>query len=144
MNSINKESNYAGTAVLALRIVVGWTYFSALWRRLVLVNKFDPEVANYIGYKFNHFLPHAFGIKPIIEYLVTNPEVLWWFMVVFTIIEGVVGLLMMLGLFTRLASLGTFSLAIGILLGGGWIGLQEKLFTKSIWAKLPLGMVLMP
>lgn len=114
--------NLAGTFTLALRLVVGWTYFSAFWRRLVLVNKLDPETAGYIGEKFNHFLPNAFIIKPIIEYLVLNPDTLFWAMVIFTIIEGIVGLLMMLGLFTRLMSIGVFGLAMGILLGSGWIG----------------------
>src|SRR5690606_18931724 len=36
--------------------------------------------------------------------------------------EGIVGLLFMLGLFTRLMSIGVFSLAMGILLGSGWLG----------------------
>lgn len=107
---------------LSLRLVVGWTYFSAFWRRLILENKLSPDEAGYIGEKFNHFLPNALGIKPIIEYLVSNPESLWWAMVAFTIIEGIVGLLFMLGLFTRLMSFGVLSLAAGILLGSGWLG----------------------
>ncbi len=114
--------NYAGLFTLALRLVVGWTYFSAFWRRVFLANKLDPESAGYIGEKFNHFLPNALGIKPIIEYLVSNPESLYWAMVSFTIIEGIVGLLFMLGFMTRLMSIGVFSLAMGILLGSGWLG----------------------
>ena len=112
----------AGLFTFSLRLVVGWTYFSAFWRRLVLENKLDPDTAGYIGEKFNHFLPHALGIKPAIEYLVTHPDQLWWAMAVFTIIEGIVGLLFILGLFTRLMSIGVFSLAMGILLSAGWIG----------------------
>jgi thiosulfate dehydrogenase [quinone] large subunit len=128
MNSQDIKSSYtqsyqlAGLFTLSLRLVVGWTYFSAFWRRLVLENKLDPEAAGYIGEKFNHFLPNALGIKPLIEYLVLNPEALWWAMTLFTIIEAIVGLLMMLGLFTRLMSIGVFSLAMGILLGSGWLG----------------------
>lgn len=114
--------NDAGLTTLAIRLVVGWTYFSAFWRRTVLVDKLDPDTTGYIGEKFNHFLPHALGIKPIIQFLVENPDVLWISMVAFTIIEGIVGLLIMLGLFTRLMSVGVFSLAMGILLGSGWIG----------------------
>ncbi len=112
----------AGLFSLALRLVVGWTYFSAFWRRLFLADKLNPDSAGYIGEKFNHFLPNALGIKPMIEYLVLNPETLWWAMAIFTIIEGVVGLLFFLGFFTRLMSVGVFSLAMGILLGSGWIG----------------------
>ena len=118
----NQPYHLAGLFTLALRLVVGWTYFSAFWRRLFLANKLDPEAAGYIGEKFNHFLPNALGIKSIIEYLVTNPESLWWAMASFTIVEGIVGLLLMLGLFTRLMSIGVFGLAMGILLGSGWIG----------------------
>ncbi len=117
-----QDYNYAGMFTTALRLVVGWTYFSAFWRRLIIANKLDPDAAGYIGEKFNNFLPHALGIKPIIEFLVSNPEWLWWAMALFTIVEAVVGLLFMLGFFTRLMSIGVFSLAMGILLGSGWIG----------------------
>ncbi len=113
---------YAGMFTTALRLVVGWTYFSAFWRRLIIADKLDPDAIGYIGEKFNHFLPHALGIKPMIEYLVLNPDMLWWAMAIFTIIEAVVGLFIMLGLFTRLMSVGVFGLAFGILLGSGWIG----------------------
>lgn len=115
-------SQWAGTATTALRLILGWTYFSAFWRRLILVDKLDPEAAGYIGEKFNHFLPNALGIKPLIEYLVTHPEMLWWAMAVFTIAEGIAGLFMMLGLFTRAMSVVVFGLAMGILLGSGWLG----------------------
>ena len=112
----------AGIFTLSLRLIVGWTYFSAFWRRLVLENKLNPDATGYIGEKFNHFLPNSIGIKPIIEYLVSTPDLLWWAMVIFTLVEGIVGLLYMLGFFTRLMSIGVFSLAFGILLGSGWLG----------------------
>jgi thiosulfate dehydrogenase (quinone) len=118
----NQTHSYAGMLTTALRWVAGWTYFSAFWRRLILENKLNPEEAGYIGEKFNHFLPNALGIKPIIEHLVSNPDHLWWAMISFTIIEGIVGLLFMIGLFTRLMSIAIFSLAFGILLGSGWLG----------------------
>ncbi|WP_159799096.1 TQO small subunit DoxD [Flavobacterium sp. MK4S-17] len=121
MEKINIK-NDAGLLALAIRLVVGWTYFSAFWRRLILENKLDPEAPGYIGEKFNHFLPNALGIKPLIQYMVENPEVLWYNMVIFTVIEGIVGLFIMLGLFTRMMSAGIFLLALGILLGSGWIG----------------------
>ena len=118
----NSTSDVAGLLSLTLRWVIGWTYFSAFWRRLILDNKLIPEEAGYIGEKFNHFLPNALGIKPIIEYLVSNPEALHISMIVFTIVEAIVGLFLILGLFSRLMSIGVFGLAMGILLGSGWIG----------------------
>lgn len=121
MNNISIK-NDAGLLTLAVRLVIGWTYFSAFFRRTILANKLDPETAGYIGEKFNHFLPNALGIKPIIQYLVENPDILWLNMVIFTVIEGIVGLFMIFGLFTRIMSIGVFGLAMGILLGSGWIG----------------------
>ena len=35
----------AGLFTLSLRLVTGWIYFSAFWRRLVLENKLNPEEA---------------------------------------------------------------------------------------------------
>ncbi len=112
----------AALATLSLRLVIGWTYFSAFLRRVVLENKLDPDVAGYVGEKFNHFLPNALAIKPLIAYLVTHPDHLFWSMIVFTLIEGIVGLAFMLGFLTRLMSLGVMGLAGGILLGSGWLG----------------------
>lgn len=118
----NQPYRMAGLFTLSIRLVIGWTYFSAFWRRLILANKLNPDEAGYIGEKFNHFLPNALGIKPLIEYLVTHPDALWWAMATFTIIEAIVGLFLMFGLFTRLMSIGVLSLAMGILLGSGWLG----------------------
>ncbi len=120
--SDSRSYDLAGLYTLSLRLVIGWTYFSAFWRRLVLENKLIPDEAGYIGEKFNHFLPNALGIKPIIEYLVTHPDALETSMITFTLIEAIVGLFIILGLFTRLMSIGIFGLAMGILLGSGWIG----------------------
>ncbi|MET3036138.1 TQO small subunit DoxD [Chryseobacterium sp. NRRL B-14859] len=122
-HTVNSQSpDMAGLYTLSLRMVIGWTYFSAFWRRLILENKLIPDEKGYIGEKFNHFLPNALGIKPIIEYLVTHPDALQRSMMIFTIIEAIVGLFIILGLFTRLMSIGIFSLALGILLGSGWLG----------------------
>src|SRR5690554_424622 len=118
----NHTYTYSGMFTTALRWVAGWTYFSAFWRRLILENKLNPDEAGYIGEKFNHFLPNALGIKPIIEHLVSNPDQLWYAMVTFTIIEGIVGLFLILGFYTRLMSVGMLFLAMGILLGSGWLG----------------------
>ncbi|WP_267405267.1 MULTISPECIES: TQO small subunit DoxD [unclassified Chryseobacterium] len=120
--TMHQPHTMAGLFTLSLRLVIGWTYFSAFWRRLILENKLIPDEAGYIGEKFNHFLPNALGIKPIIEYLVTHPEALQTSMMTFTIVEAIVGLCVILGLFTRLMSIGVFALAMGILLGSGWIG----------------------
>ncbi|XHR31219.1 MAG: TQO small subunit DoxD [Chthoniobacteraceae bacterium] len=117
-----RASLLLGDILLPLRLVVGWTYFSAFWRRLVLENKLIPDAPGYIGEKFNHFLPNALVIKPVIEFFVSQPVLLWWQLAVFTAVEAVVGLALMAGFVTRLAGIATSLLAFGILLGAGWLG----------------------
>lgn len=112
----------AGNLILPLRLVLGWTYFSAFWRRLVLENKLIPDQAGYIGEKFNHFLPNALFIDGAIEFFVSHPTLLWWKLVIFTLVEAVVGLALILGFATRAAGIATSMLAVGILLGAGWLG----------------------
>lgn len=118
------ERHFTTAALFALpvRLVIGWTYFSAFWRRVGIADKLDPNLPGYIGEKFNHFLPHALGIGPIIEHLLTHPGLLAVAMTVFTIVEGVVGICVMIGFLTRIMSLAVLGLAFGILLSAGWLG----------------------
>lgn len=113
---------WAGDLLLPLRLVLGWTYFSAFWRRLVLENKLIMDEPGYLGEKFNHFLPNSFLIHPQIEFFLLRPELLWWKLIAFTLFEALVGLALLLGIATRAAGLATSALALGILLGAGWLG----------------------
>lgn len=120
--ALPSSSFLLGDFIFPVRLVVGWTYFSAFWRRLVLENKLIPDDPGYIGEKFNHFLPNAFLIKPAIEFFVLQPELLWWKLLAFTLFEAVVGLALMMGFLTRFVGIATSLLALGILLGAGWLG----------------------
>ncbi|OBH18767.1 TQO small subunit DoxD [Mycobacterium sp. E3247] len=120
--SPSTQSSSAALILLPLRLVVGWTYFSAFWRRAILADKLDPSAAGYVGEKFNNFLPNALGIKPVINYLVLHPDILKWSMIAFTMVEALVGLCLMLGIFTRAMGASALLLAFGILLSAGWLG----------------------
>jgi thiosulfate dehydrogenase [quinone] large subunit len=112
--------NMAALCATPLRWVTGWLFFSAFWRRVVLEpGKLDPNAAAYVGHEFVKFLPHAIGIKPFLAIALAHDGMLQGFMICFTVIEGLVGLALLLGLGTRLAALGT---VLGILLGSGWLG----------------------
>lgn len=120
----NSYQHHSSSAILltGLRWVTGWLFFSAFWRRLILENKLDPEGLGYVGEKFNHFFPNAIIVKPMIHFMITHPDFLHIFLIVFTVIEALVGLGLLLGLFTRASALGVFLLSIGILFGAGWLG----------------------
>lgn len=122
MTERHRHLDTAALVTLPIRLVIGWTYFSAFWRRVGIADKLDPDLPGYVGEKFNHFLPNALGIGPIIEHLLTHPALLAVAMTVFTIVEGVVGICVIFGFFTRIMSLAVLGLAFGILLSAGWLG----------------------
>lgn len=115
---------WAGLLMTGPRWVLGWMFFSAFWRRVVLEHaKHDPNSPAYIGVKFNTFLPNALEpVKSTIEFFVTHPELLYWKLWLFTGIELLVGAALILGLASRLAGLGAAMLSWGILWGAGWLG----------------------
>ncbi|MGC9151461.1 MAG: TQO small subunit DoxD [Microbacter sp.] len=123
VNKNNKIINYSALYVTPVRLILGWQFFSAFLRRIVNdPEKLDPSSAAFMGHAFNHFLPHALFIKPLIAYLIVNPSLLYIFLVAFTIIEGIVGIGLIAGFFTRLSAIGATLLSFGILLGSGWLG----------------------
>lgn len=114
---------WAGLILTPARWIAGFMFLSAFIRRVISQPvKLDPAAKEYVGHSFAHFLPHSIVITPFINYLVQHPHVLYPFMVLFTTLEGLVGLLLILGLLTRLSSVGSGLLSLGILLGSGWLG----------------------
>ena len=107
-----------------LRVTLGWMYFSAFLRRTVNVpDKLNPASSAYVGGKLITFLPHAW--QPIVgqlEWLLLHPHLLYLFLLFFTAVEGLFGLLMMLGFMTRLSGLVIAILAWSIGAAGGWLG----------------------
>lgn len=125
-NSSPVKDKLIGNLALALRLILGWQFASTFVRRFILMpGKMDPNSMKFLGYKFSHFMPHALlGIAPVIKYLIqpAHLELLYIFMLIFSIIELLVGLGLMLGFFSRLNGLGAALLSLMILLGSGWIG----------------------
>ncbi len=103
---------------------MGWMYFSAFLRRTVNVpDKLNPASPAYVGGKLITFLPHAW--QPIVgqlEWLLLHPHLLYPFLLLFTAVEGLFGLFMILGFMTRLSGLVITILAWSIGAAGGWLG----------------------
>ncbi|AWR96814.1 TQO small subunit DoxD [Acidianus sulfidivorans JP7] len=107
-----------------LRITLGFMFFSAFVRRTINVPaKLNPNSSAYVGGKLITFLPHAWPpVKGVLQSVLVNPGLLYDFIILFTALEAIFGLFMMLGLLTRLSGLVIAGLAWGIGLGGGWLG----------------------
>ncbi|ACP34909.1 TQO small subunit DoxD [Sulfolobus islandicus Y.G.57.14] len=107
-----------------LRITLGFMFFSAFVRRAINVPaKLDPNSSAYVGGKLITFLPHAWApIKGMLESILLNPSLLYEFIILFTALEAIFGLFMILGFLTRLSGLVLAGLAWGIGLAAGWLG----------------------
>ncbi len=110
-------------ALPILRITLGWMFFSAFLRRVVNVPaKMNPASSAYVGGKLITFIPHAWLISGILEYTLEHPVLLYEFLVLWTALEAIFGLFMMLGFMSRLSGLALALLVWGIGLGAGWLG----------------------
>jgi len=107
-----------------LRLTLGWMYLSAAIRRTINVPaKLNPNSSAYVGGKLITFIPHAWApIKGMLIMVLDNPGLLYIFLIMFTALEGIFGLLLMLGGFTRLSGFVIAILAWGIGAAGGWLG----------------------
>lgn len=113
----------AGKVATPLRWVLGWLFFSALWRRTVLdPSKLEVGAPGSLAEKTNHFLPHAIDPGGGLEWMLQRPEVLAVVLVLVTLAEGLAGLLLLLGLGTRLAAALVTALSAAILFSAGWLG----------------------
>ncbi|AKT41181.1 TQO small subunit DoxD [Chondromyces crocatus] len=124
MAALTKTSLQPALALLPIRLVTGWLFFSAFHRRVVLdAAKLVPGAPGYVGEKFNQFMPGSIlGVDQLIAALLDRPDALQAFLWSFTIIEALVGLALILGLGTRLAAFGVLMLSAKILFGSGWLG----------------------
>lgn len=107
-----------------LRITLGWMYLSAFIRRTINVPaKLNPHSSAYVGGKLITFLPHAWSpIKGVLVMTLQNPALLYNFLILFTMLEGLFGLFLILGFLTRISGLVIAGLAWGIGAAAGWLG----------------------
>ncbi len=124
MSEQTSSHKYIGAIMLPLRLVAGWLFFSAFWRRVVLVpEKHIMEAPQWLGHKINTFYPHANGLfKSMLGRFVENPEQMNVFTYVFTVSEWVAGILLIVGFLSRLSGLLLLGLAVGLMHTSGWLG----------------------
>lgn len=124
MKAYDHSQDYIGAIMLPLRLVAGWLFFSAFWRRIVLVpEKHVMDSAQWLGHKINTFYPHSNGFfKSMLGQFLENPDAMNVFTWVFTLSELVAGLLLIFGFLSRLTGLLLLGLAVGLMHTAGWLG----------------------
>ncbi len=111
--------------MLPLRFVQGWIYWGGGSRRFIYAPaKLDAwSGGHWMAYKFQTAMPGAlFGLDHLISYMLQHFVLLYAGVIVFSLFELVVGLMLMLGLATRLAALGSVGLSFVLMLMFGWQG----------------------
>ena len=75
--------------------------------------KLDPNSSSFVGGKLVNFLPHAGPFKPFLLMTLENRTLDVTFLTVFSYVELLVGIMIVIGLLTRLAALGALAMSVG-------------------------------
>lgn len=113
-----------GLGVLAVRIIQGFIYWGGGSRRFIYApDKLNPEAAHWMAYKFQTAMPGALlGLEHVISFMLQHFWLLYVSVIIFSAAELIVGLFLMLGLFTRLSALMSMCFSVVLMLMFGWQG----------------------
>ena len=113
----------AAIALLAVRFVQGWIYWGGGSRRFIYgPQKLDVH-GHWMAYKFQTAMPGAIlGTDHLVAFLLHHFTLLYAGVIIFSAIELVSGLMLIVGLYTRLAALATIGLSFVLMLLFGWQG----------------------
>lgn len=114
----------AAVALVAVRFVQGWIYWGGGSRRFIYApSKLDPGAPHWMAYKFQTAMPGALlGMGHVVSWLLHHFVWLYAGVIVFSAVELIAGLLLITGLFTRLAAACSIGLAFILMLLFGWQG----------------------
>ena len=113
----------AAIALLAVRFVQGWIYWGGGTRRFIYApSKINPA-DHWMAYKFQTAMPGALlGTDHLVAWLLQHFTLLYAGVIVFSAVETIAGLMLIVGLYTRLAALATIGLSVVLMLLFGWQG----------------------
>lgn len=111
-------------AVRAISITMGFVFFIAGWRRFYnMPPKHDIESAAHLANKLVAAAPGSV-IEDVIHWIMYKPALLSLATYTFSTAELVVGFLLMIGLWTRLAAIGSMGLQFVLMIIFGWMGYE--------------------
>ncbi|MCH1771123.1 MULTISPECIES: thiosulfate:quinone oxidoreductase large subunit [Metallosphaera] len=97
-----------------IRFAVGWMFLDGGLRKAVLKPaKLDPNSSSFVGGKLVNFLPHAGPFKPFLLMTLENRTLDVTFLTVFSYIEIIAGLFLVIGFLTRLSALAALFMSVG-------------------------------
>lgn len=113
-----------GATGLAVRLVIGWIYWGGGTRRFIYApQKLNPHAHSWMANKLQGGMPGAvLGIGHLVSTILHHPALVYWLLVLISVVELVSGLGLILGVFTRLSAMLSIGLSISLMLVFGWQG----------------------
>ena len=123
-NDAHRNWRMAGIALLVTRFIQGFIYWGGGSRRFIYgPSKLDPHAPHWMAYKFQSAMPGAlFGLDHLIAFMLQHFYVLYAGVILFSAAELVFGLMLMVGLLTRLSALVSMLLSVVLMALFGWQG----------------------
>ena len=114
----------AAIAMLSVRVIQGFIYWGGGSRRFIYAPaKLDPTRHQWMANKFQTAMPGAlFGLDHVIAYMLQHFWLLYAGVIIFSAIELIIGIALMVGLMTRAAALISIGLSIALMFMFGWQG----------------------
>ncbi|NNM50606.1 MAG: quinol oxidase [Pseudomonadales bacterium] len=120
----NKGWQYLAWSLPSIRFVQGWIYWGGGSRRFIYApSKLDPTAHHWMAYKFQTAMPGALlGMDHVISYLLTHFTLLYAAVILFSAVELVAGLFLVIGFMTRASALISMGISFFLMLLFGWQG----------------------
>ena len=111
-------------SLMSVRVIQGFIYWGGGSRRFIYApSKLDPTATHWMANKFQTAMPGALlGMGQVISYMLHHFYVLYAGVILFSAAELIVGLMLMMGLFTRGAALVSMGFSVLLMLMFGWQG----------------------
>jgi thiosulfate dehydrogenase (quinone) len=114
----------AGLSMISVRAIQGFIYWGGGSRRFIYApSKLNPTAMHWMANKFQTAMPGALlGMSHVISYMLHHFVLLYAGVILFSAAELVVGLMLMMGLYTRVAALASMGFSVVLMLMFGWQG----------------------
>lgn len=124
MSDALKGWKIAGLAMLPARFVQGWIFWGGGSRRFIYdPSKLDPHAHEWMANKLQSAMPGAIlGVGSIINFILQHFYLLYVSIIVFSLIELLSGLALILGFCSRFAAFASMLVSVVLMLAFGWQG----------------------
>ena len=114
----------AGLAILPIRFVQGWIFWGGGSRRFIYdPAKLDPYAHSWMANKLQSAMPGAIlGVGHLISFILQHFALLYVSILIFSLVELVSGLGLIVGSLTRFCGFTTMLISIVLMLAFGWQG----------------------